>query len=367
MQRPLSIAIALAALLPASCFTPGDTCPVHCWQRSSEWAAAPLNPDLSPSGAAFECNDAVTNDVLEIDEISELASMDFNGVTCPQTQVDHDTIEQMVGAIGAGTGAAQAGNDIQTYQDFVDALTLAARNNCLAALTAPDIDASTPGLQTCSQISATAVCNAYIMFPMRAELGDLNAGADYEAPVAAPVDYKSIAADEVCDFVPGLGRATGGHDDDDPDGTSGGDGEDDGVDETTGAPVVDPFGDIDALVACNRSGSKCVYDDELVDNISANFSVFYEERVALTLLRRRQAGYPGATISGLDPGEASYELARAFGLRNGDIIKSVNGIDLVDESDGLEALDAMTGSATVILSIERKGSPTLYKIVRPRA
>ncbi|MBL4685953.1 MAG: hypothetical protein JKY37_15265 [Nannocystaceae bacterium] len=365
MQRPLSTILALAPLLFASCFTPGDTCPVHCWQHDSTWAIAPLNPDLSPSSQDLECDDAVTNDEIDLSLIPELASMDFNGVTCPQTQADHDTITMMVNAIGAGTGAAQAGADIQTYQDFVDALTLAARNACSQALTASDIDPGTPGLQTCSQLTAIDVCNAYILYPLRAELGDLNAGTSYDPPQGAPPDLKSIAAGEVCDYSPGLGQATGGEDDGTPDGTTGGGEEDDGVDETTGAPVVDPFGDIGTLVWCNQAGTECTYEDELVQNISANFSVFYEEGVTLTLIPPGKPDYPGATVYGLDSGEASDDLASAFGLRNNDIIKSINGIKLFDESDGLEAIDSMLNSETIVIGIGRRGRPTFYKVVEP--
>ncbi len=367
MTRPLPILLTLLSpVLLANCFTPGKTCPVHCWQHDTTWSSAPLDSDLTPSSQDFECSDASTNDVLVLSSISELASASFNGVACPQTQADHEAVSHMIATIEAGTGSAQSGSDIQTYQDFVVALTLALRNDCLAELTAPDIDPGTPGLQSCSHASAVDVCNAYILHPTQALLGDLNAGASFDPPIDAPPQYKSIAAEDVCDYLPDLGeQATGGgNDDGDGGGTTGGG--DDGLDGTgssTGAPVVDPFGDISTLVWCDQTGISCVYQDELLTNISANFTVFYQEEVTLTLLRSTDAGYPGAVLGGLDAGEASYDLASAFGLKNDDIIKNVNGFDIIDEADALAAIDALINSEALALSLERAGKPILYRIV----
>lgn len=346
---------------------------VHCWDRTTTWAAMPLNQDLGASGLALECNDAATLQVIDIAAIEDLASAEFTGKTCPQEQVDHETITGIIAAIEAGNVGSQLASSILTYQNFVANIAFNAQNECIAALTAADIDTGTPGLQSCTPQSASMVCAAYIRHPIVATLGDLT-GVNFTPPSEAGLGTKVIEEGEVCDFMPDfLGGPTsgtdGGSDSDGDGGTTGtpGDGADDESSSddgsSTGGGLIDPFGDLDDLVFCDATGVSCVFQEALVTNIKQNFTVFYTDGVALTLLKPADRGYPGAMLSGLDAGEASDDLARTFGLDNGDVIKSVNGIPLVDEDDALTAIDALISSEALVMSLYREGEPIDYRIV----
>ena len=120
---------------------------------------------------------------------------------------------------------------------------------------------------------------------------------------------------------------------------------------------------LDTLVTCDHTGVSCTYQGELLDNIHANFSVFYEDRVTLTLLLPTDPEYPGVRLGGLDVGEASTDLATAFDLQNGDVIENVNGIDIDDQARALEAINAMVSSRSVALSLKRGDDPVQYRFV----
>lgn len=368
MKRPqlaLTALLSTACLQLSSCYQGADGCPHHCWQNNTEFATQPLNLDLSPSTLPFRCEDASTAQPIPIAPL-DLADTVWHATDCP-SQADHETVTAVVSAIENGTTGSLFGAQILTYKAFVESLALEQRNHCLAALKAEDIS-DDPGLQSCTHASAVAVCNAYVMYPALAVLA-VDSGTSFEPPTAAPTQVYTIPQGEMCDFQPGLGGDTGGGESTSSGGNSdtGDSTGDDGLDSTgtgsSGGAVVDPFGDVSALIYCDASGVLCSYQPELVDNIDANFSVFFQEQVSLELLRSTDADYPGVRLSGLDSGEASKDLADAFGLQNDDVLKNVNGIDIEDEADASEAIDALISSEAVALSLERKGSTIHYRIL----
>lgn len=84
------------------------------------------------------------------------------------------------------------------------------------------------------------------------------------------------------------------------------------------------------------------------------------------MLSPSDLGYPGAQLgaqlSGLDPGEASADLADAFGVQNGDVIKGLNAIDIVTLGDALAAADELISASAVSLEIERDNESVLYRL-----
>jgi hypothetical protein len=171
---------------------------------------------------------------------------------------------------------------------------------------------------------------------------------------------------EVCEFAP-VDQATGSTESGDPctEGTTGGG---TGVDETSGSGGADetsegttgmmfgPFGDIDTLVRCNRQ-SVCEVDRELVSNLSAHFEVFWQERVTLTIVGKDVPCGPGARIGGLGTREHSTELADAFGLRNGDIIREIEATTLEDPGDAMDAMASLLEDpSTTIVGQRTEGS-----------
>jgi hypothetical protein len=160
---------------------------------------------------------------------------------------------------------------------------------------------------------------------------------------------------EACEFAPYQATSSAESGDHCTESTTGGGANDgtDGADETTGdstGMMLGPFGDIEALVRCDREGI-CEVDQELVSNISAHFEVFGHERVTLTIVGKDAPCGPGARIDGLDPHEHATELAAALGLRNGDVIRELEAITLEDVDDAMDAVGSLLEdpSTTIVL------------------
>jgi hypothetical protein len=171
---------------------------------------------------------------------------------------------------------------------------------------------------------------------------------------------------EACEFAPyqATGSAesgehctdetTGGGGSDGADETTGGGGSD-GADETTGdstGMMLGPFGDIEALVRCDRQ-SHCDVERELVSNLVAHFDVFAQERVTLTIVGKDAPCGPGARIDGLDPREYTTELAAAFGLRNGDVIHELEATTLEDLGAAMDAVASLLEDPSTTIVLQR--------------
>lgn len=253
------------------------------------------------------------------------------------------TIAQVVEAIDHIQGGGQLfelGVAVQSaYVSTVNAVKDDVQAACIDA--APG--QCTNAVQVCTGVAADAYVRLVVDETHVLELGGVE-------PIA-------LGPGEVCAFVP-VDQATGAAESGDhsTEGTTGGDG---GADETSGGTtgmMLGPFGDIDALVRCRRP-SLCEIDGELVSNLSAHFMVFGQEGVTLTLVGKDAPCGPGARIGGLDPREHSTELADAFGLRNGDIIRELEATTLVNPGDVMDAMASLLEDpSTTIVGQRAEGS-----------
>jgi hypothetical protein len=158
---------------------------------------------------------------------------------------------------------------------------------------------------------------------------------------------------EACEYAPYQATGSAESGDDCTEATTGG--ATDGADETTGdstGMMLGPFGDIEALVRCDRAGI-CEVDQELVSNVSAHFEVFVQERVTLTIVDKDAPCGPGARIDGLDPREHATELADVLGLRNGDVIREFEAITLEDLGDAMDAVASLLEDPSTTIVLQR--------------
>lgn len=210
---------------------------------------------------------------------------------------------------------------------YVAALADEALSECLAHLETQDCAVEGEGSGYALSLCATFVGN-----PAQAAMQDLTGCAGWIPPTEEQGAYK--AGDPYdCDFHPDL--ATTGADD----GPVCEEGDDEGVDEESGAPLLsDPFGDVEALVDCTGTTTKtCVIEPELLANVTENFQTFYDEEVWLEMVNITGPGR-GAQITGVDSGEDVEELLDAFGIEDEDLITHVNNIHLQGEEDALQAI-----------------------------
>ena len=136
---------------------------------------------------------------------------------------------------------------------------------------------------------------------------------------------------------------------------------DDGADETTGS-MLGPFGDLEALVSCDRPTS-CEIDETLLQYVSTNFGVFVDEHVTLTIVDRDAPCGPGARLDGLDDGEHASKLAEAFGLRNGDVIAEIGTNTIVGLDDAMDAIAAVLEDPSTAAVVRRPEGRSCESIV----
>jgi hypothetical protein len=330
-------------LLPImGCFNPPtDQCPMHCWGFTQEVQGVdgrfPQNDpqSMNPYG---ECRDRDSEDLL----MPWLPiPAEFHGRACLSTQSEHAAVKAVVQAVDCGTAMqcwqhVVVPDDIDVYNAFVGAagdggIALAARDACLQWLYIQgcEIDDEEPG-----GALAHALCNDFVRDPAAAAMGDTTGCAGWRPPREEQGAYKPSYPYD-CDFHPDL--ATSGNEDGPV--CDGGDEADEGVDEESGAPLLDdPFGDLEALVECSGSTTKtCVIEPELLANITENFQTFYDEEVWLQMVNITGPGR-GAQITGVDSGEDVEALLDAFGIEDEDLITHVNNIHLEGEQDALQAI-----------------------------
>lgn len=106
--------------------------------------------------------------------------------------------------------------------------------------------------------------------------------------------------------------------------------------------------DPDSLVAYNRSTRRYEVDQQLVDDLELDRTLLNCDSARAEI---QSGGYYQLYNVGRD------DLAFHLGLRNGDIIKKVNGIALVTPDDYMNAYASLNGTTTsFVLSVERHGS-----------
>lgn len=125
-----------------------------------------------------------------------------------------------------------------------------------------------------------------------------------------------------------------------------------GADSTTGEMADPPFGDLEELVSCDPQTS-CDVDRQLLINIQANYEVFLDDEVTLTIVDSSVQCGPGAQIGGLDSSEDSKELADAFDLRNGDIIRQIESTYILDMEDAAAAVSSLLQDPSTTVVVRR--------------
>ncbi|MCX4247395.1 hypothetical protein [Paraliomyxa miuraensis] len=247
---------------------------------------------------------------------------------CVEADV-HEVIARTVATIqdpAIDATAACDVTDLQIYADFVQTLAQQARDACVAHLScngAPagcDIDPTTQENEACTVPSAQALCDQTVLAPALAALTDLT-----NAPGAAQPQRDGttvVYVQDPLDCTPILQADTDGTpacDEPPP--------ADDGLDESSSSgSMLEPFGDIDALVTCKAT--TCAIDPELFLAVQANFGLLHDEGLQLEPVDLPAVGR-GLRLSGLDPDTTSGQLLAALGLANGDVITHVDDASIL--------------------------------------
>ncbi len=136
---------------------------------------------------------------------------------------------------------------------------------------------------------------------------------------------------------------------------SGTEGADDGGSDDGGQGSNCGSWDPDALVAYSRTTRKYEVDQQLIDDLEADRTLLDCDSARARLV---SGGYYELHSVGRD------DLSSHLGLRSGDIIKSVNGYDLLNEADYLAAYAALDGTTTEFeLEVDRGGRIITIKYV----
>lgn len=352
-KQGITLLYIAASLMPLGCFNPTDSnaCRTHCYEHR------PQVEDLNGDGR-FDAQCVNAGGDGDVFAPPLPPSSFFLARACTETQQEHERLKSAINAILSNEELSHA--ELTTYQAMVDDLAQSAftacRNHLLGdnpdsgGFTPTDIDPTLPGTQWCAPGDADDICDAYVRAVVIEDLQEVLNGGNM-VPIYSEPGVKFISSG-VCDFVPELGQAdtdTGGESDTAP--TSDTDGGTDTEDSSTGAGADDPWGDLRGLVSCNKVGS-CTVERELLDNVTQSFSVFYDEGATMLFTKKQVTGIK---ISGLDRGEASTELAAAFGVRDGDIVTEVNGFRLdTEESTSLALQHLSTQPSPIEVSLTRK-------------
>jgi hypothetical protein len=265
----------------------------------------------------------------------------------------HEVIARTVTSIqdpSVDAGQACDVTELQIYADFVQALALQARNACVAHLTCNgmpagcDIDPTDDGNQACTVATAEVLCDQEVLAPALAALTDLTNGPGAAQPQRDGVVIEYVDDPQQCspilqaDTEGTPGCEDGGGDGLDESGSSGSDG---GADESgggsseSGGSMVEPFGEIGALVRC-ATPRTCVVAPELFAAVESNFGLFVDEGLRLEVVAMPEIG-AGVRISGLERAQTSGRLLRALGIEEGDVLMELDGRSIV-EPETLEAL-----------------------------
>lgn len=114
------------------------------------------------------------------------------------------------------------------------------------------------------------------------------------------------------------------------------------------AAIVPLVGSDAAGVRC-LAGERCVVSRAALDQLFENPSRLAEQARIMPSLKDGE--FRGFKIYAVRPGSLPAEI----GLKNGDLIKNLDGVALTSTEAGLEAVKRLRGAAAVDLDIERKG------------
>jgi len=375
-----------------ACISDLPECPFHCWQSSVAKADLPEHENY-PGHLSIFCNDPLEGAIpVPLPEYAFAARACFSGSAGP-TDYPGPALNfekhffMKLAVFNLATGKELTPDQEDAYETWVEALRDASVESCVLALTCNkqpgtcDINPNISNKQSCTVSSATSLCELLVGAELESQLALPNPEKYPECSGTDMLPVYDPDGEDICEgFVPDMtggqcenyepsmdesGSDSEGADDESGADTTGGSEdttEDSGADTTgadddsgsTGAGAA-PFGEVDTLVSC--VGNDCTIDAELVDNVYANFDVFYDEGVHLELVDASASCGPGIRIGGLGPGSASAELARPFGAGNGDVITRLNGMPLIDTDDILAALDIISTETQFTVHLrERAGS-----------
>jgi hypothetical protein len=354
MRPPGMLAISLA-LGTMACSTPFP-CPRWCWSHQQD---VPDITDENMTGVPDGRFDAPCFDFQNLTQwYPPLPPFGWYAAEqCLAADV-HQIIAETVASIQDPTiDASQACDvtDLQVYADLVQALALQARDACVAHLTCNgvpagcDIDPMTVLDQACTVPSAETLCDQVVLTPALAALSDLSNGPGAAQPARDGTILQYI--DDPHDCQPLLQGDT----DDTPVCPDPGD---DSVDDSTGTTGegAAPFGDIDTLVTCTAP-TRCTVEPELFANVQDNFGVFYDDGVWLEPVDIPKLGR-GVQLSGLERGEASYDLFAALGIADGDVLTHIDGASLGSPATLEHLLLDLPTTTTWSLTIRRATGST---------
>lgn len=395
-----SAAGIVACVAGTTCIIPADQCQFHCWESSVTQDELPEDPER-PGYFSMQCGDADGASVfVPIPSNGFGARACYTGSTGPldypgpaENSLTHALLKLAV--YNLDNGVALTPDQQDAYNKWKQALGDAVFDTCVAALSCSgkpgtcDIDPAHPGSQSCTVTSAENLCVSLVADELE---GQLALPSPTKLPECSGTDFLPVYANlDACDdFVPDMtgftcenftptgGEDDGGVDDAPIDPTSGADDESGsdtsgsnggadstgGADETGGADDESgsstsagaaPFGDVGMMIDC--TGNDCIVSPDLVDNLYADFGVFYDEGVVLELVDATTACGPGIRFGGIAPSSATADLARPFGVDNGDVVRRLNGLAITDTDDILAALDMIATESTFTVHVsERVGS-----------
>ena len=392
----------VACVAGVTCIIPADQCQFHCWESSVTQDELPEDPKRDGYFSTQCTNEQGYGEFVPIPVNGFAARACYTGSSGPldypgpaENSLTHGLLKLAVDNLANGDPLTALQED--AYIKWEQALSDAVLDTCVAMLScdgnpgACDIDESegAPGKQSCTVTSATSLCETLVADELHDQLA---LPSPTKLPECSGTDFLPVYANlDACDdFVPDMtgftcenftptgGEDDGGGDDAPIDPTSGADdesgsdtsGSDGGADSTGGADETGgaddesgsstgagaaPFGDVGMMIDC--TGSDCIVSPDLVDNLYANFGVFYDEGVVLELVDAAAACGPGIRFGGIAPSSATADLARPFGVDNGDVVRRLNGLALTDTNDILAALDMIATESTFTVHVsERVGS-----------
>lgn len=392
-----SAAGIIACVAGSTCIIPADQCQFHCWESSVTKDELPEDPDR-PGYFEMQCtNKQGHSEFVPIPSNGFGARACYTGSTGPldypgpaENSLTHGLLKLAVYNLDNGVALTPLQED--AYIKWEQALRDAMLDTCVAALSCNgkpgtcDIDSNFSGAQSCNVASATSLCDSLVADELHDQLA---LPSPTKLPECSGTDFLPVYANlDACeDFVPDMTgftcenfTPTGGEDDaggddapidptsgaddesgsdtSDPDGgadsTGGADetgGSDDESGSSTGARAA-PFGDVGMMIDC--TGNDCIVSPELVDNLYASFGVFYDEGVVLELVDATAACGPGIRFGGIGSGSATAELARPFGIDNGDVVRRLNGLAITDTDDILAALDMIAAESTFTVHVSKR-------------
>lgn len=328
-----------------------DTCPGVCWSYTQ------MIEDSEPDGDFDStCKDSGGFDL----EVAIPMSGDMTGQTCVTNPV-HLAMRSVIRSVNHNGDTSEATmQEISDYITATNAISEALRIECRAWLLGEGCVVSCQDPENCTQQEATAVeaadaiCDDFLVTPSQDAMHDFTGCTGWDPPVESTIGNIEVSDPDEC-----FALDTGGGDDlGDPPIMCDGDGEAGAPADETGEEL--GFGDLDNLISCSPS-TTCEIGDELLYNVQANFEIFHDEGVLLTMVSL-SGGTSGGTIvgaqlTGLDSGEDSYDLLWThLGLRNNDVITHVNTVPLNSSANVLEVLEDLLTTATWDVTVRRARS-----------